>query len=500
MLAVIILLTAIVPAASVSAQSPRTTYIALYLHSADNTRILNAVPTWGGMKTENATGTLSFKLRPALGENLQISGAITITLYLRASSASLGNLDFAISELKNTGEQVQVPGAGIESPVVLDRRLLPFTVGIGIIDYEFQKGSSIVLSVRVDSKTSTTYLSWDDSSSPSSVTIPAVDPLRATVTFLDRQSQQVRIAQTEDSTNQAMIRFIANVTDSIGAYRLSTGIFAVTAPNGTVTKILPMQQSISAYTLTYYIDTILNIGAWQINLEIRDQSGSAHTFGDNLFVAPFYQVKVNVIDSSGKALENATVDISYQQLRTWSGLTNATGWTTFTLPDTEILGPLSLTVNWHGVQTPSQLKVIGNTVRIVTIPVFNKTLQLSMAGLPVPEATTRLLRNNTVIAQSVTGFDGTVSFEGIPIGNYTLSVQYFFSEFNTTLSVKASDTSSISLPIPHETGLLSITLVLGSVSLIALDRRRRKTYPHSFDYFSQITSGGLPETCFASNW
>jgi KaiC/GvpD/RAD55 family RecA-like ATPase len=495
-LAVIILLTVIMSTASISAQSPITAYIALYAHTANNARILNALPSWGGMRTENVSGTLSFNLSPSLGQNLRINGSITLTVYLRGSLAGVGNLEFALAELKSTGEQVQVPGARIQSPVVLDTRLLPFTVGVGIIYYEFQRGSSIVLSVRVDSK-GTSYLVWDDASTPTSVTIPAVDPIQAAITFQDHQSQQVGIVQTEDSANLARLRFSANVTDSIGAYRLSRGIVTLIAPNGTSTSIQPIQQSTSPYTISYNLDTVLGIGSWQINLEVSDQSGGTYTFSNTLVVAPFYQVKVNVIDSSGKALENATVGIFYQQLRIWTGLTNATGWITFALPSTEIVGPLNLTVSWFGVQMSSQLKVSRNTMMIVTVPVFDKTLRLTMGALPVLGATIRLVKNNTIVAQSVTGYDGVVTIKSLPRSDYTLTVHYFFSEFNTTLSVNASDTSTIGLPVPHETELLSITLVLGSVALVTLDRRRRKTYPRNFGYFNQITSDGLPETCFA---
>ncbi len=494
---VLALLIIITPTASVWAPPSTTNYIVLYAHSANNARILNAIPNWGGIKTENASGTLSFKLSPALGGNLRITGAIAVTFYLRATPGVLSNLDFSVAELKSTGEQVLVPGARIQSLAVLDTRFLPFTVGVGIIDYEFQKGSAIVLLVRVDSNGGTPYLAWDDPSTPTSITIPAVNPLQVAITFLDQQSQKTELIQSEDPTGMVQVHFRANVTDPIGIYRLNNAVAIINEPNGTSSRIQLAQQSISQYTNNYSFDATLGAGSWQVNLEINDKSGGSYDFISTILVAPFYQVKVNVVDSSGKALTNATVSIVSQQSRAWSGVTNSTGWVAFELPDTGIVGALNLTVSWSGVQSSSALKVVGGTTSVMRVPVFDKTLRLTMGGIPLPGATAKLLKNNKMLTQTISAYDGTVSFSGLPMNNYTLSVQYLFSQFNMTLNVNASDTSNINLPVPHQPEFLTLALVTGTVAVTVLERRRRKTYSQSFDYFNQITSGGLPQTCFA---
>ena len=153
------------------------------------------------------------------------------------------------------------------------------------------------------------------------------------------------------------VHFRANVTDPIGTYRLNNAIAIITATNGTSSRIQPTQQSISQYTNNYSFDTTLGTGSWKVNLEISDQSGGIYDFIVTIYVSPFYPVKINVEDSSGKGLANATVSILSQQLRTWSGVTNSTGWATFALPDTGIVGPLNLTVSWSGVQSFSPLNV-----------------------------------------------------------------------------------------------------------------------------------------------
>jgi hypothetical protein len=487
MLMVVILLAAMISATRVSAQATNPNYVILYAHTANNAMILNAVPTWGGMRTENVSNTLSFKLTPALGADLQINGAITVTLYMRAASALLGNLNFAVTELKSTGEQVQVPGARIQSQVLLDKQLLPFTLGVGIIDYKFQKGSSIVLSVQLDAK-GTSYLAWDDPSTPSSLTIPAVDPLYATITTLDSQSQQARIFPTENSTDQARIHLEANVTDSIGTYRLSGADFAITGQNGTVTRTQPIQNSINAYAATYYLNVTFRTGSWQIDLEIRDQSRRTYTFSDKIWIAPFEQVTVGVVDSSRNPLENATVQVTYEQLQAWSSQTNATGRTAFVLPSSRVLGPLNLTVYWLGVQTVQPLSVgPGQTTAVVVIHTLDKPLRLTASGLPVPCAAVKVLKGDRVAGQGVTGYDGTVTIKGLPSGNYTLNIRYFFSESNLTLNIDTSEPSTITLPLPHQTELLATAFVLASVTLVALDRRRRKTYPQNFSYLWRTT-------------
>ena len=492
------LLIIITPTASVWSQASTTNYIVLYAHSVNNARILNAVPNWGGNKTENASGTLSFKLSPILGENLRITGAIAVTLYLRSTLGVLSNLDFSLAELKSTGEQVPVPGASIQSMAVLGTRFLPFTVGVGIIDYEFQKGSAIVLSVRVDVNSGTPYLAYDDPSTPTSLTIPAVNPLQVAITFLDQQSQKTNLIQTEDLTSMVPVHFRANVTDPIGTYRLNNAIAIITAKNGTSSRIQPTQQPISQYTNSYSFDTTLGTGSWKVNLEISDQSGGIYDFTYTIYVSPFYPVKINVQDSSGKGLANATVSILSQQLRTWSGVTNSSGWATFALPDTGIVGTLNLTVSWSGVQSFSPLNDSrGGTTSVVRVPVFDKTLRLTMGGIPLPGAKVTLLKNGRMLTQAVSAYDGTASFNGLPMNNYTLSVAYLFSQFNVTLNVNASGTSTVNLPVPHQSELVALALVAGTVTVAALERRRRKTYPQSFGYFNQITSGGLPQTCFA---
>jgi KaiC/GvpD/RAD55 family RecA-like ATPase len=496
MLMVIILLATMMPAANVSAQATNIDYVVLYAHTVDNARILNADPTWGGMRTENVSNAVSFKLTPALGAELQINGAITVTLYMRAASKLLGNLNFAVTELKSTGEQVQVPGAGIQTQVLLDKQFLPFTLGVGIIDYEFQKGSSIGLSVQLDAK-GTSYLAWDDASTPSSVTIPTVDALRATITTLDSQSHLARIFPTENTTDQARIHLEANVTDSIGTYRLAGAIFAITGPNGTVARTQPVQHSINEYAVTYNLNITLPNGSWQIGLEIHDPSRHTYTFSDRVWVAPFDQVKVSVVDSSREPLENATVQVSYQQLQTWSFITNATGWATFLLPSSRVLGPLNLTVYWLGVHTAQPLSVIGQTTAVVVVHTVDKPLRLTANGLPVPWATVKVLKGDMVVRQGVTGYDGTVTIKHLPLGNYTLNIRYFLSEANLTISIDSSEPSTLTLAVPHQTELLAVAIALASVTLIGLDRRRRKTYPQNSSYFNQMTSGGLPETCFA---
>ena len=260
LLALLALLIVITPTASAWAQASTTNYIVLYAHSANNNRILNAVPNWGGIKTENANGTLSFKLSPALGENLRITGAISVTFYLRATSGAVSNLDFSVAELKSTGEQVPVPGAKIQSIAILSTRFLPFTYGVGLIDYQFQKGSVIVLSVRVDVKTEHHISHGTTLQLPPASQFQHVNPLQVAITFLDQQAQKTELIQTEGPTSMVQVHFRANVTDPIGIYRLNNAMAIISAPNGTSSRIQPAQQSISQYTNNYSFDTTLGAG------------------------------------------------------------------------------------------------------------------------------------------------------------------------------------------------------------------------------------------------
>jgi KaiC/GvpD/RAD55 family RecA-like ATPase len=474
-------------------------YVTLYAHSTGTVFFLNALPQWGGQKIAGVSDATSFKLTPTLGEPLRIYGAITFTIYLQATSALIGNLVVELLEQKPSGTEVPVSGAEIESPVALETRALPVTLGVGTIDYEFSRGSSIILRVTVNnlSVSGVPYLAWDSPATPTNIRIPTINAIQAQLTYSGRGLTFNKILQSDQNGN-ANVTFLANVTDAIGAYALSpTAQLVLSATNGTNKSLAPTQLGSSSYATTFSTNTILGASAWQVKLLLRDASGTSYEFDDTFWVAPFYPVKFNVVDSSGVGINNMTVSVSVDQAL-WANQTDRLGLATFELPSSEIVGPLNLTISRNFVLFQnSTLDVVSQTTIFIRLHIYHVTLRITVSGLPVPDGRIELLQNGHIIAQGTTDAFGNISFTQIPVGNYTLLVHYLFNDFETSLSVATNQAIAIEVPFPHVRLFVAILVVLiGSVSTVGLVRKRRHTFPVSFSYFSELTSGGLPATCF----
>lgn len=497
LLLVLLIFTILASAMSAQAQPQRSDNIILYAHSDGNLLSLTLDPPLGLQQSALATGNLTFTLSPPLGENLRILGAITVTVYLTAPSLMFGTLHVQVTELKNTGQQIPVPGTSISNPISLDSRTLPFNLGVGILDYEFTRGSTIQLQVgmSVGNSLSTPYLVWNSPRSPTSLTIPALEPTKATMTIT---SDRANFGRIFNSAGQMNATITANITDPLGIRRLVGSSLILTAQNGTATKLQPNLKIVSNYSAVLSQVTRLGQGSWQISLSTTDSSGNTHTFDDSILVTRFYDAAFNVVDSAGNALNNATIIATYENEGRWINATNATGWATLSLPSSEVVGPLNATVLWHGVETQTVSLAVGpSTVVKFTVPIFDVAIRITTSGIPVPNAEVWLVQGVVIVAHANTAVDGTVSFKGIPAGNYTLLTNFLFSQSQTTLNVDANGVKEVSFPTPHrnEILILFIVAVAGSTTIV-LTRRRTKLYPQDFDHFTKLTMGGLPQTCF----
>ena len=181
LLLISIILLPLLTAAGVQAQ-PTPHYITLYAHSYRGQAILNALPQPTGQKTADISKEITFRLTPVLGDNLHIYGAITFTIYLRASNFFFGTVGLRLAELPERGTEIAVPAATADTgPIRLGTAVLPVTVGVGIIDYQFRTGSAIVLHIGVlqTSGSGTPMLVWDDPAAPTSLRLPTLSPTTA---------------------------------------------------------------------------------------------------------------------------------------------------------------------------------------------------------------------------------------------------------------------------------------------------------------------------------
>ena len=68
-------------------------------------------------------------------------------------------------------------------------------------------------------------------------------------------------------------------------------------------------------------------------------------------------------------------------------MTNASGWGTLSLPSTQVVGPLDLTIGWLGTQTLFRIDVVNATLQQqlkLQLQVFDPTIRIIMGGLPLP--------------------------------------------------------------------------------------------------------------------
>ena len=483
------------------AQPLSTHDITLYAHSDGNFRILNASAPVGTSRYVNVNKTITFTLSPVLGKSLQIHGSITYTVNLNASVRSSGTVSTWLSELKSTGELVQVTGANTSTMVALENRTQTIPLGIGPIDYEFQRGSVIQLNIRVlvPRSSAIPYLVWDEAANPSgltplvptSVKIPAADPTQTEPKLCPNLLHSGPIIEWSPTS---VCTVSANVTDAFGIYRLSISVTLA----GQNTTILIQPTNISTYSWIASTNTTLLPGSWHAVLRILDSSGNTDTFDYEFWAARFYPVLIRVVDQSNNSLTDAYVKVNYEDVNLVNE-TDSKGQVTIRLPESDLVGPLNLTVTWHNATTNLQLTVPVNSF-LVRMPLYNFGLRLLLGGV-IPLSNIRV---ELPQAKVETGLDGVAYFKQIPEGNYTLHIDYLFNstQFETKLEVNPTINGNIvtvDVPIPAWITYLTLILafIIATSILTIFIRRRSKLYPNDFSYLNDLTGGGLPKTCFA---
>jgi len=486
--------------AFVSAQTTNRHYVILYAHDIDQEHVLNASNKWGSTRMANVSQTITFVLQPALGGDLEISGAITLTAYLRSSANMLGILEFSMSEQTQSGAEHSVTGATIQAPISLGPRTQPYTVGIGIITYRFQSGSSILLHINLQPITAgSPLLVWDDGTASTRVTIPAVAPLHADIRLMSSTPQFGRIIEAPTPLDHVRATLVAHVTDVFGSYRFAAPIAQLIAANGTTITLNNALSNKSDYEIQYSSNVTLNIGGWQVGFNLVDLSGDSYSFVYNAWVTQFYPVEFVVVDYLGVGVGNASVSATFLQDAQWSAYTNASGRASLFLPSTTNLGSLNATVSWKGVASqPTPVSVVGPTTIQIPLPLANTVLHLRMSNLPLLAADVTLYSSGKEIGRGITGPDGSISFGRLPANNYTIRVQYLLNEYNTSISLGAGPDITVNVPLPHGTEIIVAFLGIVAVGAAVIVRKRRSAlYPQDFDdHYDRITMGGLPQTCF----
>jgi len=471
-------------------------YIILYAHGFGKSATLTAIPQSTRPTSALLSNGLDFRLNPVLGENLQISGVITYNLYLRGSGPIAGTVSAQLIEIRSDGTKSQVPGSLVGAPVFLNTATTLVTLGVGpAINYQFRVGSAIVLHVTIkQSSKAEAVLVWDDASAATSVRLPTISPARPMINYLGKNNFGGIFQAETNGTSQIGVN--ATFVDAIGAYRFDSAILRFTAMNGTFSDLLLNLKNSTDYSISSSITSSFAEGQWQVSLLLNDSSGNEYTFTKPFVVSPFYPVSIEVFDSDGSTLSNATLAVGVDAQWFWRSITNQTGWGVMELPSTDLVGPLNMTVAWSGTQSLFPLEVTRPATVSVQLTVYAANIKVTMLNLPIPLARVTLYQVGRV-GQNMTGIDGLATFGRLPAGDYTVTVEYLLATYQTSLHLTQSGIITVSVPFPHRTinTALAVSLVaLGSVVLIR--RKRGKFYPAGFSYFNELTHGGLPEACF----
>lgn len=492
------LLIPLLVAPSAAAQQTPPQYVVLYAHGFGSAATLTAIPQSNRQNAADLSKGLDFRLSPVLGEKMQILGAITYNLYLRASGPLAGTVGAQLAEIRPDGTKSPVPGSIVQAPVYLNTATILVTLGVGpAISYQFQASSSILLHVTMNQtsgKNAEALLVWDDPSAATSIRLPTVSPATQMISYFGKTNFGGIFEADANGTSR--IRVNATFADAIGAYRFDSAVLRFSAANGTVTELPLNLKNSTDYSVSPLVNSTFAEGQWQVSLLLRDSSGNQYTFTKPLIVAPFYPVAIEVFDSDGSTLSNATLAVGVDAQSFWTSITNRTGWGALTLPSSDLVGPLNMTVTWSGTRSLFPLDVTRAATVTVQLTVYAANIKVTMINLPVPLARVTLYQTG-LVGQNMTGIDGLATFGRLPGGNYTVTVDYLLATYQTSLHLSQSGIVIVPVPFPHRTisTLLAVALIaLGSVVMVR--RKRGKLYPSGFSYFGELTHGGLPEACF----
>jgi len=496
-LSLLLFLIPFVMGAPASAQETNVQYVVLYAHGFGRSGILNALPESNAQKSADLTNGLDFRLNPALGRSLQIDGVITFNLYLRATGPFVGTVTAQVEERALGGVDNPVPGSKVGTVIFLNTATVPITLGVGpAISYQFQAGSSILLHIGITqaSGTGKPLLVWDDVSAPTSLRLPTISAATADISYLSPQSYGGILPAQANGTQRVNVN--ATIADAIGVYRFSSAVLRFVPQNSTPIELPMNPRNATDYSSSYVVSASFDEGRWQVNLTLEDSSGNEYSFIRPLWITAFYPVSIIVLDSDGSTLPNATLSVGVGTESFWQSSTNSTGWGALTLPSTDVVGPLNLTVSWLGTRSLFPLDVTSETRMTVQLTVFATNIRLTLLNLPLPLARVTLYQTGEV-GQVSTGLDGTARFGKLPAGNYTVTIEYLLATYQTQIHLNQSGMVNVSVPFPHRTitTILSTTII-ALASVVLVRRRRGKEYPTSFTYFKQLTHGGLPDACY----
>lgn len=422
-------------------------------------------------------------------------------LYVRADSRTSGTLATYLTELSATGDIVEFHPR-VQATVALDVRPASFTLAVGMVDHTLAARSSIQLRVRFQPSAPKidAYLVWDDPTTPTSVTIPAVEPTTIRLSTLDFQGVPRVIFEAATTNGTAKIFVGADASDAFGRYRITDPKLSILDSSGIprvdAQRMRVVTGSATEYSVAFTYNLTLPLGRYTVLIEVRDIAGNTAQARAGFSIAIFQTFQFQLVDVKNRPLEGAKATLAVPVGR-WTGTTNSTGWATYLIPPSETVGEYNVTVTWHqfSINLTTPIQVSPNAQARIQLPLYDMSIRIVLYGMPITSAYAELMRDAASAANGTTNTQGSLSFTRIPLGNYSLRVSYLGYAYETELEVGPKELVTIEVPFPfaEQITYLAVVVIVGSASTIAI-RRRTRYYPVSFEYLNELTRGGLPET------
>ncbi len=484
---------------SANAQQART--VPFYAHALPSGGlVLNASKAWSGVQFRSLRAGVNFTLAPAVGSDITILGSLSIRIYARSDVFTLGNIVVALTEMRSDGSTREVVPR-ISTPQGLDLRIIQLPFLLSRANTTISKGSTLILEAKFTggSEKANPQIVFDDPRFPTGILLPTLNSIDVKVDIArDGVVVDPALFKVDSLNARVEMQVQLNITEPFGRYHV--GNYTATLVETRTGRQIPVSLGLTSqttYSLALSHDLTLGKGRYSLQVRGSDKSGNEFRVEEPIWVSVFHSLLLRVLDTLQRPVENATVTLRLA-VTSWSAQTNSTGWATYTVPSSDIVGAYQVAVSWSGlsIDVSNDLRVEESGTVSVIFPIFDYGITVRMYFLPLPGAAVELLHDSIQVASGTTTVDGGFVFERIPQGVYTLRIRYLGTAYEVGVIVNENKSQLVIVPVPYTDEIsLAIFLVAAASVTTAIVRRRTKVYPASFGYFNELTSGGLPHAC-----
>jgi KaiC/GvpD/RAD55 family RecA-like ATPase len=463
--------------------------------------ILSPSPQWSGQQVSDAYGENVFTLYPILGQRLKILGTVLFRVWLRSDSPTFGKATFSLFELSVNGELKEITRT--EGYVGVNTRSSDFNFAIASVNGTIEPSSALQFRFTYSSTNPKVrvYLLWNDPQTPTQIVVPCVDHIILDLSILDKNGKLVSAYNANQTGGQAGVWVKLGAVDPFGLTDLRTIAVSVSDSMGNrIVESQPMSldsSGASFYSGVYVFNASFVVGRYSVVVKALDMSGNAYYLSKAFAVSHFYAFQFILVDEDDHPLSGANYTVSSDSIIYAVGSTNASGWAVQQLPSSNVVGRYNVAALWKNVQLTvlSELNLSKTMTLHLKANVFKVTARCVLYGIPLSGATVYLLRNSSVIANAVTGLDGSSTFYQIPPGEYVVRVSYMSYQYETRIFVEESYETLVTLEIPYLGRMPYVAMSVAVFAIIIVFiRRRQKLYPATISALDNLVEGGLPQS------